>query len=114
MTKSDLDKIFGKGRCRGIRRRGILQNEKMRRIDNARSSGTNFAAWLQDTIMTSPHDIAMQILCWMINGEHGRQRFRDKSTLWVGLSADDLADAYRHGEITVQRRPVASGQEVTD
>ena len=42
------------------------------------------------------HDIAMQILCWMFNGEHGTQRFRDKSTLWVGLSAGDLADAY-HG-----------------
>ena len=38
----------------------------------------------------------MQILCWMFNGEHGKQRFNNKSTLWVGLSADDLADAY-HG-----------------
>ena len=96
LTKQEPPNIFGKGRWRGIRRRGILQNDKVRGIDNARSSGTNFAAWLQDTIMTSPHDIAMQILCWMFSGEHGKQRFRDKSTLWVGLSADDLADAY-HG-----------------
>ena len=96
MTKLDLDKMFGKGEWRGICRRGVLQNDKVRGIDNARSSGTNFAAWLQHTILTSPHDIAMQILLWMFNGEHGKQRFKDKTALWVGLSADDLADAY-HG-----------------
>ena len=96
MTKLELDKIFGEGKWRGIRMRGILQNDKVRGIDNAKSSGTNFTAWLQDTIMTSPHDIAMQIRCWMFNGEHGKQRFNDKTALWVGLSADDLADAY-HG-----------------
>ena len=38
----------------------------------------------------------MQILLWMFNGEHGKQRFNDKTALWVGLSADDSADAY-HG-----------------
>ena len=78
MTKSDLDKIFGTGKWRGIRRRGLLQNDKVRGIDNARSSGTNFAAWLQDTIVTSPHDIAIQILCWMFNGKQGAARFKDK------------------------------------
>ena len=57
--KAQVDSIFGKGKCRGIRRRGILQNDKVRGIDNARTSDTNFAAWLQDTIMTTPHDIAM-------------------------------------------------------
>ena len=49
MTKNELDKIFGKGQWRGIRRRGLLQNDKVRGIDNARSSGTNFAAWLTPT-----------------------------------------------------------------
>ena len=46
--------------------------------------------------MTTPHDIAMQILCWLFKGEQGKSRFKDKESLWVGLSADDLADAY-HG-----------------
>jgi len=98
MTKQQVDKVFGKGRWKGIRRRGIWQNGKVRGIDNARTSGTNFAAWLQDTIMTSPHDIGIQILCWLFNGEEGSTRFDLKNTfaLWVGLSADDLADAY-HG-----------------
>ena len=98
MTKQQVDKIFGKGRWRGIRRRGIWQNGKVRGIDNARTSDTNFAAWLQDTIMTTPHDIGIQILCWLFNGEEASTRFDLKNTfaLWVGLSADDLADAY-HG-----------------
>ena len=61
LTKEHIDNMFGKGRYRGIRRRGIWQNGKVRGIDNARSSSTNLAAWLQDTIMTTPHDIAIQM-----------------------------------------------------
>ena len=63
LTKEQIDNIFGKGRRRGIRRRGIWQNGKFRGVDGARSSGTNLAAWLRDTIMTTPHDIAIQIIC---------------------------------------------------
>ena len=67
VTKDNIHKIFGKGRWRGIRRRGIWQNGKVRGIDNARSSRTNLAAWLQDTIMITPHDIAIQIIwCFSI------------------------------------------------
>ena len=56
---------------------------------------THFAAWLQDTIMTTPHDIGIQILCWLFNGKDAEARFNAKYSysLWVGLSADDLADA---------------------
>ena len=48
--------------------------------------------------MTTPHDIGIQILCWLFNGKEASSRFDLKNTfaLWVGLSADDLADAY-HG-----------------
>ena len=95
-TKREVDAIFEKGRWRGIRRRGMWQNGKVRGIDNARTSGTNFAAWLQDTIMTTPHDISIQILCWLFNGRHATHRCYVKGDMWVGLSADDLADAY-HG-----------------
>ena len=31
----------------------------------------------------------MQILCWLFNGEQGKQRSTDKASLWVRLSADD-------------------------
>ena len=95
MIKKLVDNIFRKGRWRGIRRRGIWQNGKVRGIDNARISGTNFAGWLQDTIMTTPHDIGIQILCWLFNGKGAKARFDHKNGygLWVGLSADDLADA---------------------
>ena len=65
LTKREVDAIFGKGSWRGIRRRGMWQNGKVRGIDNARTSGTNVAAWLQDTIMTTPHDSSIQILCWL-------------------------------------------------
>ena len=37
MTKDMMDKKFGKGCWRGIRRRGITQNGKVRNIDNART-----------------------------------------------------------------------------
>ena len=95
MTKQQVDKVFGKGRWRGIRRRGIWQNGKVRGIDNARTSGTNFAVWLQDRIMTTPHDIGIQILCWLFNGKDAEARFDHTNSygLWVGLSEDDLADA---------------------
>ena len=95
LTKQQVDNIFGRGRWRGIRRIGILQNGKLRGIDNARTSGINFAAWLQDAIMTTPHDISIQILCWLFNGRNAVERFEAKGDMWVGLSADDLADAYR-------------------
>ena len=56
----------------------------------------NFAAWLQDTIMTTPHDISIQIQCWLFNGRHATSRFDVKGGMRVGLSAHGLADAY-HG-----------------
>ena len=81
------DKI---GQRRVIRRRGLFQNDKVRGIGNARTSGTR----LQDTILTTPRDIAMKILCWLLNGKQGEERFVKNGFLWVGLSGDDLADAY--------------------
>ena len=96
MSKKDIDKIFGKGSWRAIRRRGLQQGDKVRGIDNARASRTNFAAFLQDTIMTTPHDIAIQILAWLFSGKKGSKRFRGLRNLKLGLGADDLADAY-HG-----------------
>ena len=85
MTKKQTDAVFGEGRWRGIRRRGIWQNDKVRGIDNARTSGTIFAAWLQDTIMTTPHNIGIQILCWLFNGKDAEARFDAKFSygLWV-------------------------------
>ena len=53
MSKKDIDKIFGKGSWRATRRRGLQQGEKVRGIDNARASRTNFAAFLQDTLKTN-------------------------------------------------------------
>ena len=96
LTKQDVDKIIGKGKWRGIRRRGPWQSGKVRGIDNARTSGHNFTAWLQDTIMTTQQEISLQILCWFFNGKPATARFAEKQHKWVGLSADDLADAY-HG-----------------
>ena len=96
LTKQHVDRISRKGKGRGIHRRGVLQNDKLRGIDNARTSGTNFAAWLQDIILTTPYDLAMQIFCSLFDGEQGKDRFNDKDSLWVGLSADDLEDVY-HG-----------------
>ena len=96
MTKKEVDKLFGRGAWRAIRRRGLRQNEKIRGIDNARASKTNFAAYLQDTFMTTPHDIAVQILSWLFSEGGGGLDLRGRKFGPVGLGADDLADAY-HG-----------------
>ena len=96
MPKTAVDKTFGRGGWRAIRRRGTLQNDKVRGIDNARASKTNFAAFLQDTIVTTPHDVAIQVLAWLFSGREGSHRFRSLKSLFVSLGADDLADAY-HG-----------------
>ena len=96
LSKEEVDARFGRGNWRGIRRRGISQNNKVRGIDNALTSRTNFAAFLQDTITTSAADIGMQVVCWLLNGEQGIARARARGLLWTGLSSDDLADAY-HG-----------------
>ena len=51
------------------------------------------AAFLKDTIMTTPHDIAMRILTWLFAGKVGSERFEQARRLLVALGADDLADA---------------------
>lgn len=97
MSKAQVDLFFGRGCWKGIRRRGINQHGKCRGIDNARSSRTNFAAWLEETISTAPQDIGIQIVCWLFQGKSGRKRFEEvKKFLRVYLGADDLQDAY-HG-----------------
>ena len=63
MSKAQVD--LGRGRWKGIRRRGINQHGKCRGLDNARSSKTNFAAWLEETIATAPQDIGTQVVCWL-------------------------------------------------
>ena len=69
----------------------------MRGMKNARSSKTNMAASLLDTIMTTSHDIAVQVVSWFVSGPMGSEEFeRLRLTLRVMLGADDLADAY-HG-----------------
>ena len=50
--------------------------------------------------MTTPHDIAMQILCWLFNGKQGEEQFAEQGFLRLGLSADDPADAY-HGVLNI-------------
>ena len=91
-----MGKIYGGGSWRVVRRSGILQNGKVRGVDNARTSKTNFAAWLQDTIITTPADIGIRELFWLFNGKEGCTRWDEFGDLWVGLSSVDLADAY-HG-----------------
>ena len=93
MDNNDVDDMFGKGNWRAIQRSGINQHGKVRGIDNARASKTNFAAWLEDTIFTTPADIAIQTVCWLFNGKLGTKRKETYPDLWVGLSADDLENA---------------------
>ena len=44
--------------------------------------------------MTTPHDISIQILCWLFSGKEATARIAGKQHKWLGLSADDLADAF--------------------
>ena len=79
-SKRQIDKIFGVGKWRAIRRRGLQQGEKVRGIDNARCSKTNMAAFLVDTIMTTSHDVAMQIVSWLFTGEEGTKTLSASAT----------------------------------
>ena len=97
MPEAQVDLFFGKGRWKGIRRRGIDQHGKCRGIDNARSSKTNFAAWLEETGSTAPQDIGIRVVSWLFQGKNVRKRFESvKKFLRIYLGADDLQDAY-HG-----------------
>ena len=46
--------------------------------------------------MTWPHDIGIQVLCWLFNGKQAGHRFEMTLNMWVALLADDPADAH-HG-----------------
>ena len=91
LSKEQVDMIFGVGNWRAIRCRGLRQGEKVRRIDNTRASKTNFAAFLVDTITTTPADIDIQVLSWLFKGKAGRRRFI-KRVLEQGLTAALGAD----------------------
>ena len=50
--------------------------------------------------MTTPHGVGIQVLCWLFDGKQAEHRFESKLNMWVGVSADDLADAY-HGVLNL-------------
>ncbi len=91
-----MDGFFGgPGLWRAPRRWGIEQHGKIRCIDNARMSPHNAAAFIVETIMTAPADIAIQILLWL--------SATGIPVSWAGflalrpkLGSDDLKVAY-HG-----------------
>ncbi|CAE8627868.1 unnamed protein product [Polarella glacialis] len=92
-SKTDLDKMFGKGRWRAIRRRAIWQetHKKWRQIDNAKASNTNEASLLFETIFTTPYDVSSQLLTWL-----RRQLGKRLLGSWQpSLGSDDMEDAYR-------------------
>ena len=63
MSKLQMDGFFGgPDLWRALRRWGIEQHGKIRGIDNARTSLHNAAAFIVETVMTAPADIAIQIL----------------------------------------------------
>ena len=64
-----MDGFFGgPGRWRALRRWGVEQHGKIRGIDNVRTSLHNAAAFIVETIMTAPADIAIQILLLSATG----------------------------------------------
>ena len=92
-SKKDMDRRFGVGRWRGIRRRAVDQHGKIRAIDNCKKSGTNLAAWIDETIHTVPQDIAVLTLiylCRTLSISHVELAARHPA-----IGADDLEAAYR-------------------
>ena len=91
-SKAELDEWLGVGQWKAIRRRCIWQEgkQKFRNIDNARTSGTNDAALLPDTIHTVPYDFPVHVVRAIRIGL-GTPLCGD---LEVGLTADDQKDAY--------------------
>ena len=95
MTKAQFVYFFNRGAWKAIRRYAIWQNGKIRGTDNARTSGHNAAAFMMETIMTGPPDLALQILKWLVAQELGVNvelffKFRP------ALGSDDLQGAH-HG-----------------
>ena len=92
LTKREVDKVFGKGSWRAIRRHCIWQRGKgkYRNIDDAKAAGTNLAAIILDTIHTAPFDQAVIILK-NVRATLGRKLEGDME---MGLSTDDQKDAY--------------------
>ena len=92
-TKADLDKRFGRGGWRAIRRRCIYQEShgKYRLIDNCRTSLHNSAATASETISTVPSDIAVQNFMFL-RSLLNRPLDKEWSPL---LGTDDFEDAYR-------------------
>ena len=92
MSAEELDELFGVGGWRAIRRRSIWQEgkQKWRNIDNARTSRTNDATLLPDTIRTTPFDITVRIAS-AIREAVGAPL---KGDLQIGVSSEDQQDAY--------------------
>ena len=88
-----MDGKFGRGKWRALRRRGIEQHDKVRGIDNARTSRQSAAAYLFETIMTAPSDIAIQFRLWLA-AAGVPATWAAFLALRPALGSDDLEAAY--------------------
>ena len=92
-SKRDMDRRFGKGRWRAIRRRCVWQegHQKHRCVDNCRTSGHNSTATMTETIYTVPYDIAVLNFKWL----RWRLGTQLRGKWHPALGTDDMRDAYR-------------------
>ena len=102
-SKRELDKIFGRGRWRAIRRFVIWQREKSRQIDDCKASDHNQWAFIREMIHTVPFDIMAAILQCAVR-VFGLQVEDDDVQPSVG--SEDLPDAYQHCPVLPQHRAV--------
>ena len=106
MTKSEMDIKYGRGNWRFVPRFLISQAMRDRLIDDAKRGAQNFATIIVDTIFTISLDFLAECLSIMsselldmIQEETGERPSEMPSWFSLGMSLDDLPDAYKGSPI---------------
>jgi hypothetical protein len=92
-SKREMDAMFGQKKWRGTRRRILYQEaqDKYRAIDNCKTSYTNKAADMWETLVTPAHDIAMKTAIRL-----AKVMGAPLKDIWqLVLGCEDMEDAYR-------------------
>ena len=89
MSKQELDEKYGRGGWRAMRRFGVRQNGKIRAVDDGKSSSSNAATYMLETVVLPTFEFPAIIAQYIAAATSG------KSIPEMEIGADDLFSAYR-------------------
>jgi len=91
MTRKEVEKKYGVGKFRAMLRFGVLQNGKIRPVDDGKSSGHNGATRMSETVYLPtfeyPARVAAEVVAQCVA--------LSKPVPEMGVGLDDMASAYR-------------------